>query len=342
MVNLNKFKEYLQEQLKTADIYTMSVKTLRKRVEEAFEVNLKEDSKEFEKFVLALVEDAMKIDNGVKKEDYNNKTIKIESQNATSNVKLESQSDKSPTIKIESKSDKSPTIKIESQITKSRTIKVESPTNQNDSKVIKSAKNKTNPTTDEEEARKKLKKQELSDAALAESLSASSSRSLRHSRPPQIPVSKSKSKKPVKISGEKTKLFNVPHPLKDFLGKDLITKPEIISKLVEYVETNNLKDPEDDVYVLIDSKLLEIVGEKRVHLYKLLKKFHKLIDCSGGLSNGNKAFNKLLDLSPQLSNVLQEPRLSRPQIVKRLWDYIRLFKLQVIFLMIFRIQRISS
>ena len=46
------------------------------------------------------------------------------------------------------------------------------------------------------------------------------------------------------------------------------------------------------------------------------------------MPDNDNAFNKPLELSPELQNVVGESELSRPQVTKKVWEYIKNNNLQ--------------
>ncbi|ORX51790.1 SWIB-domain-containing protein [Piromyces finnis] len=150
-----------------------------------------------------------------------------------------------------------------------------------------------------------------------------------------------------------------------FLGEKEMSRTQIVKKLWEYIKANNLQDPTDKRYIISDSKLKKVFGVERFsgfsmskmlndHLTKLdgtsckkekteeeekaekAKKAARKKASSKGKSGDkpkraapNNGFNKPMLLSPTLSSFLGDVKeLSRPQVVKQIWEYIKENSLQ--------------
>jgi len=162
--------------------------------------------------------------------------------------------------------------------------------------------------------------------------------------------------------------LNAPLILSDtlgsFLGAKEMSRTQIVKKLWEYIKANNLQDPTDKRFIISDSKLRKVFGIDRFsgfsmskmlndHLTKLdgtsckkerseeeekaekVKKAAKRKGVKGKTADKpkraapNNGFNKPMLLSPTLSAFLGNVReLSRPQVVKQIWEYIKENNLQ--------------
>lgn len=262
-MDLAPYKDSVLELLKHADLTKLSLKQVRKQIELQYKTDLSNHKKEFELFVVNLIE--KKTTNGSLVEHTKRKAI---SEDTIPHKDIKCDPDLAAQIK--------------------------------------------------------------KDAELAAKLAEPITRRQTHNRiVPQKPK-----RKPVKFKtqSEQNTAVNLPPQLSTFFNSDSLTKQEIICKTLEYIDSNNLLDPSDAKYCICDETLENLLSEKRIHLYAMLKKLYSMLDSyqDQQLLQRNNAFNKLLDLSPELSSLLQEEQLSRPKIVKNLWDYIRLFKLQVL------------
>ena len=162
--------------------------------------------------------------------------------------------------------------------------------------------------------------------------------------------------------------LNAPLILSDslgsFLGAKEMSRTQIVKKLWEYIKANNLQDPTDKRFIISDNKLRKVFGIDRFsgfsmskmlneHLTKLdgtscekerteeeekaekAKKAAKRKGVKGKAGDKpkraapNNGFNKPMLLSPTLSAFLGNVReLSRPQVVKQIWEYIKENNLQ--------------
>ncbi|ORX88091.1 SWIB-domain-containing protein [Anaeromyces robustus] len=155
--------------------------------------------------------------------------------------------------------------------------------------------------------------------------------------------------------------------LGEFLGAKEMSRTQIVKHLWEYIKENDLQDPADKRFILSDPKLKKVFKVERFsgfsmnkllndHLTKLdgtsckkekteeeerLEKEKKKAAAAAKKRKGkttsdkpkkaapNNGFNKPMLLSPALSSFLGNVReMSRPQVVKQIWDYIKEHSLQ--------------
>jgi upstream activation factor subunit UAF30 len=121
------------------------------------------------------------------------------------------------------------------------------------------------------------------------------------------------------------------------LGEEELSRPQVVKRIWVYIKQNELQDPDDKRYIVPDEKLFTVLGVERVQFMTMNKYLTKHIiknEPTGRIganisskSNVN-GFKKLHKLSPPLALLLGEKSLPRTQVVKKLWDYIKLNKLQ--------------
>ncbi|KAI8816800.1 SWIB/MDM2 domain-containing protein [Fimicolochytrium jonesii] len=215
------------------------------------------------------------------------------------------------------------------------------------------------------------------DEELARRLQESENGRTRQTRSGGAPPRKGPArKKPASSSTEPKKATGINKPLvlspalSEFLGGiELLARPEVVKRLWDYFKANDLQDPKDKRYIIVDESLQPIFGvnRKRVHMFTLNKLLTKHMikpeDMAGGFGDvdeleedenedgtpvprssssrstpkkkekrapstrtpsKNNPFNRPNALSPQLAAVLGgQTTLSRPQVVKQLWAYIK-------------------
>ena len=137
--------------------------------------------------------------------------------------------------------------------------------------------------------------------------------------------------------------------LADLCGQSETTKA-LIPKLVwEYIKLHELQDPSNKQYILCDEKLQKVCQTDRLYMFHLsralaphitilktekkdtqrikIKKEEEDGFKTGG-AKGTSKFNKLHYLSAPLQEIVGCLQDSRPQVTKKLWEYIKNNKLQ--------------
>ncbi|KAJ3110831.1 hypothetical protein HDU96_006240 [Phlyctochytrium bullatum] len=159
--------------------------------------------------------------------------------------------------------------------------------------------------------------------------------------------------------------FNKPmilsEPLAEFIGQSRHSRPGVVKKLWEYIKEKGLQNPSKKTEILCDEVFQNIFKVPKMGSFEMnklltahLKKADDVVGAEadeGDLVDDeddepsettpkpakrakkttpmNKGFNKLMVLSEALSEVMGgEKVLSRPDVVKRLWVYIKEKKLQ--------------
>ncbi|KAJ3301724.1 hypothetical protein HDV03_000459 [Kappamyces sp. JEL0829] len=176
----------------------------------------------------------------------------------------------------------------------------------------------------------------------------SSGRSARSSR--QRPSAKKKSKRTTSGGGG-FGFVQVAPELAAVIGIHECPRSMVIKKVWEYVKERNLQDPDDKKIIQCDELMQKFTGTPRLHMMKVssaVKDFLTSIPNPNAPADGTPrakrdakkktlgessagkggAFNKLHALSPALSELIGVHEESRPQIVKKIWDYIKANDLQ--------------
>ncbi|KAI8898348.1 SWIB/MDM2 domain-containing protein [Globomyces pollinis-pini] len=119
----------------------------------------------------------------------------------------------------------------------------------------------------------------------------------------------------------------VSESLQHIVGIVPIPRTQITKKIWDYIKYKSLQDPIDKRYILCDSIMERVFKTKRLFMMdiaKILTKhlipIPKSIEISKPYHHG---FNKLYTLSKPLQQLLKEKYLSRPQVIKQLWIYIK-------------------
>ncbi|KAJ3271614.1 hypothetical protein HDV01_006484 [Terramyces sp. JEL0728] len=124
--------------------------------------------------------------------------------------------------------------------------------------------------------------------------------------------------------------------LSELIGETELGRMQITKKIWDYIKGNSLQDEKDRRYILCDDKLIKVFKTKRMHMMKMAKLLQphltqiivekKRAERSGEPKKGG--FNKHHKLSTELQQLIQVETESRPQVVKRIWDYIKANGLQ--------------
>jgi upstream activation factor subunit UAF30 len=168
-----------------------------------------------------------------------------------------------------------------------------------------------------------------------------------------------------KVSQEQTKRktgfhkeYYLSKELSVLLNKQTCSRPEVTREIWDYIKARNLQDTKDKRYILTDDLLFTVLKKKRMHMFemtkvvsthikeaveqeesqdtsrikkkKLSRKSTSVRKSTSGKSNSGKkgGWNKEYKLSKELAMVLNTEKESRPQIVKKLWEYIKSLDLQ--------------
>lgn len=55
------------------------------------------------------------------------------------------------------------------------------------------------------------------------------------------------------------------------VGKDQLSRADVVSKMWEHIKANNLQNPEDKREILADDKLEKVFGKKKVTMFEMNK-----------------------------------------------------------------------
>jgi upstream activation factor subunit UAF30 len=147
----------------------------------------------------------------------------------------------------------------------------------------------------------------------------------------------------------------ISNELAEFLGKGKkMARTEIVKMLWEYIRENDLQNPENKREIFLDDKLRRVFGKnvKSFTMFTMNKYISahvepfKPVDLTTNTTVPKKRKSKAADtkekkkgkagggfqvpyqLSPELARVTGKQILPRPQVVKKLWEYIRANDLQ--------------
>ncbi|KAG8098291.1 hypothetical protein GUJ93_ZPchr0013g35047 [Zizania palustris] len=160
-----------------------------------------------------------------------------------------------------------------------------------------------------------------------------------------------------------TKLCSLSPTLQEFVGAPELARTEVVKKLWAYIRENNLQDPSNKRKILCDDTLKKIFNVNSIDMFQMNKSLTKHIwplnsdgpvipalpetstpkekpqkrernegkKPKGGSSGSGSGFLVPLQLSEDLVKFIGtgENMLSRSDVVKRMWDYIKENKLQV-------------
>lgn len=143
--------------------------------------------------------------------------------------------------------------------------------------------------------------------------------------------------------------------LANFLGMGKrMARTEIVKMLWDYIKENDLQNPENKREIILDDKLKKVFGKdvKSFTMFTINKYIgahvepFKPVDLTTNTTVSKKRKSKAVDknatkkrragsgfqapyqLSPELARVTGKQILPRPQVVKKLWEYIRANNLQ--------------
>ncbi|BAS86537.1 Os03g0764450, partial [Oryza sativa Japonica Group] len=159
-----------------------------------------------------------------------------------------------------------------------------------------------------------------------------------------------------------TKLCSISPTLQEFVGASELARTEVVKKLWAYIRENNLQDPSNKRKILCDERLKKIFNVNSIDMFQMNKALTKHIwplnsdgpvtsasperstpkekpqkrernegkKQKGGSSGSGSGFLVPLQLSDDLVKFIGtgESMLSRSDVVKRMWDYIKENKLQ--------------
>ena len=147
----------------------------------------------------------------------------------------------------------------------------------------------------------------------------------------------------------------ISHELANFLGMgNRMARTEIVKMLWDYIKENDLQNPENKREIILDDKLKKVFGKdvKSFTMFTINKYIgahvepFKPVDLTTNTTVSKKRKSKAADkdatkkrragsgfqapyqLSPELARVTGKQILPRPQVVKKLWEYIRANNLQ--------------
>ncbi|KZV34658.1 hypothetical protein F511_12461 [Dorcoceras hygrometricum] len=172
---------------------------------------------------------------------------------------------------------------------------------------------------------------------------------------------KKRKKEVKKRGGGFTKLCKLSPELEKFTGVPELARTEVVKQLWSYIRENNLQDPSNRRNIICDDTLRNLFGVHSIDMFQMNKALTKHIfqlDSSGAAvistpkekprkqerdkdedepqrkekrqRGGNSAILAPLKLSDALVKFLGtgEGELPRPDVIKRIWDYIKQNNLQ--------------
>ena len=74
-----------------------------------------------------------------------------------------------------------------------------------------------------------------------------------------------------KISGGLSKVLTPSAELAAVVGKDPLTRADVVSKLWDYIKKNNLQNPANKREILADDKLEKVFGKDKVTMFEMNK-----------------------------------------------------------------------
>ncbi|EYU44365.1 hypothetical protein MIMGU_mgv1a025674mg [Erythranthe guttata] len=168
--------------------------------------------------------------------------------------------------------------------------------------------------------------------------------SVSSSNPKASTKKRSKKKKEVKKrsgGGGFTKLCTLSPELQKFTGVPELARTEVVRQLWSYIKENNLQDPSNRRTIICDDTLRNLFEVDSIDMFQMNKSLAKHIWPLGSDSDEEEperkekrprgaAFLVPLKLSDALVKFLGtgESELPRSNVVKRIWDYIKLNNLQ--------------
>eukprot|EP00270_Netrium_digitus_P011548 TRINITY_DN3680_c0_g1_i1.p1 TRINITY_DN3680_c0_g1~~TRINITY_DN3680_c0_g1_i1.p1 ORF type:complete len:303 (-),score=49.24 TRINITY_DN3680_c0_g1_i1:295-1203(-) len=148
-------------------------------------------------------------------------------------------------------------------------------------------------------------------------------------------------KEPSKGSGGLARLCNLSDSLAAFLGASQLPRTEVVKEMWNYIKANNLQDPNNRKNIKCDEKMQKLLGVKATDMFKINALLSKHIFPTSGESTtparkpkegggGKSGFSAPISVSTELRKFLgcDETELSRPDVVKRMWNYIKEKNLQ--------------
>ncbi|KAL3654680.1 hypothetical protein CASFOL_001415 [Castilleja foliolosa] len=182
---------------------------------------------------------------------------------------------------------------------------------------------------------------------------------IRYMRKGFLPFGPRKKEVKKRGGGGFTKLCSLSPELQKFTGVSQLARTEVVKQLWSYIRENNLQDPSNRRNIVCDDTLRNLFAVDTIDMFQMNKALTKHIwplDSDGAPANsapkekqpkkerdedgpnkkekrprgGNSAFLAPLKLSDALVKFLGtgESELPRSDVVKRIWDYIKLKNLQ--------------
>ncbi|XP_068657468.1 upstream activation factor subunit spp27-like isoform X2 [Aristolochia californica] len=137
-----------------------------------------------------------------------------------------------------------------------------------------------------------------------------------------------------------TKLCSLSPQLQEFVGVAELSRTEVVKQLWAYIREKKLQDPENRRNIICDATLHTLFGVNSINMFQMNKVLSKHIwpldEGSDELKpkekkrKGSSGFLAPLPLSDALVRFIGtgESSLSRSDVVKRMWDYIKQNNLQ--------------
>ncbi|KAI8904762.1 SWIB/MDM2 domain-containing protein [Gorgonomyces haynaldii] len=247
---MDAYRQRVKVILKTADLNLVSVKSIRKQIEQEFDADLSDKKHEFEQLVMSLVEAKQEMEDHV--EDI-------------------------------------------SQVKEEKHVKEEDM---------------------EEDVEEDSRQQILDDERLALELQQMDSQ--RRTRRGAVQV-------------KREKLVQVSPELQEIVKQEQMPRTDAVARVWDYIRDHGLQDPEDKRKIVANDLLEGILGKKEFTGFQLNSLLSKHLTTNKTKKERKKpsgAFNALHVLSAPLADLVSVTEESRPQVVKRIWDYIKANDLQ--------------
>lgn len=123
--------------------------------------------------------------------------------------------------------------------------------------------------------------------------------------------------------------------LADFVGQPEMARTEVVKFICSYIKENDLQDPADRRRIILDEPLKKVLNVEDMSYFTMQKllnphiaKGPKAATNAVGTERTGRGFNAVQQLSPELAALVEREELTRCQVVKQLWTYIKANKLQ--------------